>query len=206
MIGEVLTYSQFRKQLMHSDIMIQSNVQHKFKGKKSSREITTALFLLRCLEVGLSLSDLDLLTIGMVLDIWTEKGNDGEKYETQAEIREANQHDFDVFENEKSRQTVGLAGSFLFDACLNDVLYIAPAVKDTDDFDTSFVVINQIINSEIVYREKAHPHGGPWFPVYGCMSFGEKVKRADGFPNPVNLAFGIFRGELLESNIGIDGP
>jgi hypothetical protein len=33
----------------------------------------------------------------MVLDIWTEKGNDGEKYETQAEIREANQHDFDVF-------------------------------------------------------------------------------------------------------------
>ena len=50
------------------------------------------------------------------------------------------------FENEKSRQTVGLAGSFLFDACLNDVLYIAPAVKDTDDFDTSFVVINQIIN------------------------------------------------------------
>ena len=32
-IGEVLTYSQFRKQLMHSDIMIQSNVQHKFKGK-----------------------------------------------------------------------------------------------------------------------------------------------------------------------------
>ena len=96
-IGEVLTYSQFRKQLMHSDIMIQSNVQHKFKGKKSSREITTALFLLRCLEVGLSLSDLDLLTIGMVLDIWTEKGNDGEKYKTQAEIREANQHDFDVF-------------------------------------------------------------------------------------------------------------
>ena len=32
-IGEVLTYSQFRKQLLHSDIMIQSNVQHKFKGK-----------------------------------------------------------------------------------------------------------------------------------------------------------------------------
>ena len=113
MIGEVLTYSQFRKQLMHSDIMIQSNVQHKFKGKKSSREITTALFLLRCLEVGLSLSDLDLLTIGMVLDIWTEKGNDGEKYETQAEIK-GKQISMTLmsFENEKSRQTVGLAGSF----------------------------------------------------------------------------------------------
>ena len=67
------------------------------KTSKSNREITTALFLLRCLEVGLSLSDLDLLTIGMVLDIWTEKGNDGEKYKTLAVVREANQHDFDVF-------------------------------------------------------------------------------------------------------------
>ena len=42
--------------------------------------MTTPLFLLRCLEVGLSISDLDLLTIGTVLDIWTEKGNDSEKY------------------------------------------------------------------------------------------------------------------------------
>ena len=33
----------------------------------------------------------------MVLDIWTEKGNDGEKYERRAVVREANQHDFDVF-------------------------------------------------------------------------------------------------------------
>ena len=72
---------------------------YKEKGgeEASAMEITTALFLLRCLEVGLSLSDLDLLTIGMVLDIWTEKGNDGEKYETRAAVREANQHDFDVF-------------------------------------------------------------------------------------------------------------
>ena len=67
------------------------------KPQGSSREITTALFLRRCLEVGLFLSDLDLLTIGMVLDIWTEKGNDGEKYEARAIVREANQHDFDVF-------------------------------------------------------------------------------------------------------------
>ena len=59
--------------------------------------MTTALFLLRCVELGISIIDLDYLTIGLVLDIWTEKGNDGEKYETQAEIREANQHDFDVF-------------------------------------------------------------------------------------------------------------
>ena len=31
--GEVLTYSQFRKQLKHSDIMIQANAQHRFSGK-----------------------------------------------------------------------------------------------------------------------------------------------------------------------------
>ena len=31
--------------------------------------MTTALFLLRCLQIGLSLRDLDLLTIGMVNDV-----------------------------------------------------------------------------------------------------------------------------------------
>ena len=38
--------------------------------------MTTALFLLRCVEIGISIRDLDLLTIGLVLDMWTEKGND----------------------------------------------------------------------------------------------------------------------------------
>ena len=38
--------------------------------------MNTPLFLLRCLEIGLSIRDLDLLTVGMVLDLWTEKGND----------------------------------------------------------------------------------------------------------------------------------
>ena len=32
-VGEVLTYAQFRKQLMHSDVFLQHNVQHKFNGK-----------------------------------------------------------------------------------------------------------------------------------------------------------------------------
>ena len=62
---------------------------------ESSREITTPLFLLRCLEVGLSLTDLDLLTIGFVLDIWTEKANDGEDYGPA--VRTADQSDFDRF-------------------------------------------------------------------------------------------------------------
>ena len=42
--------------------------------------MTTALFLLRCVEIGISILDLDYLTIGLVLDIWTEKGNDDFDY------------------------------------------------------------------------------------------------------------------------------
>ncbi len=41
--------------------------------------------------------DLDLLTIGMVLDIWTEKGNDDFKYSEKSVVREAEQADFDKF-------------------------------------------------------------------------------------------------------------
>ena len=38
--------------------------------------MTTALFLLRAAQMGLSMSDLDLLTIGMVWDMMTEAAND----------------------------------------------------------------------------------------------------------------------------------
>lgn len=54
--------------------------------------MTTPLFLLRCTEIGISISDLDLLTIGLVLDMWTEKGNDGTTYQ-----KVATQEDFDKF-------------------------------------------------------------------------------------------------------------
>lgn len=54
--------------------------------------MTTPLFLLRCMEVGISVSDLELLTVGLVLDIWTEKMNDGVNYR-----RVATQEDFDKF-------------------------------------------------------------------------------------------------------------
>jgi hypothetical protein len=59
--------------------------------------MTTPLFLLRCLEAGISIRDLDLLTIGMVLDIWTEKGNDDYKYGEKDTVRNASQQDFDRF-------------------------------------------------------------------------------------------------------------
>lgn len=54
--------------------------------------MTTALFLLRCTEIGISILELDLLTIGMILDMWTEKANDSVKYD-----RLASQAEFDRF-------------------------------------------------------------------------------------------------------------
>ena len=42
--------------------------------------------------------DLDLLTIGMVLDIWTEKANDDvANSRKESTVREATQADFDNF-------------------------------------------------------------------------------------------------------------
>lgn len=38
--------------------------------------MTTALFMLRCVQVGLSIRDLDLLTIGMVNEMFIESQND----------------------------------------------------------------------------------------------------------------------------------
>ena len=54
--------------------------------------MTTPLFLLRCLQIGLSLRDLDLLTVGMVNDIFVENMNDDYDYKDVA-----TQEDFDKF-------------------------------------------------------------------------------------------------------------
>ena len=62
------------------------------KLRKSEREMTTPLFLLRCVQLGISIRDLDLLTIGMVNDMYAENSNDHCKYK---EI--ATQADFDHF-------------------------------------------------------------------------------------------------------------
>jgi hypothetical protein len=42
--------------------------------------MTTALFLLRCVQLGLSMQDLELLTIGMINDMYVESRNDDYKY------------------------------------------------------------------------------------------------------------------------------
>lgn len=38
--------------------------------------MTTPLFMLRCVQLGISIADLDLLTIGLVNDMFTERQND----------------------------------------------------------------------------------------------------------------------------------
>ena len=57
--------------------------------------MTTPLFLLRCVQLGISIRDLDFLTIGMVNDMYAESGNDEYKYKGYAQI--ATQSDFDAF-------------------------------------------------------------------------------------------------------------
>lgn len=54
--------------------------------------MNTPLFLLRALQTGLSMRDMDDLSIGLVLDIFTEKVNDSVKYPDKA-----GQEDFDKF-------------------------------------------------------------------------------------------------------------
>ena len=56
--------------------------------------MTTPLFLLRCVQLGISIRDLDLLSIGMVNDMYAESRND----ECQSEYSQlASQEDFDRF-------------------------------------------------------------------------------------------------------------
>lgn len=54
--------------------------------------MTTALFLLRAVQVGLHIADLEALEFGDVIDITTESANDNAEYR-----QVANQSDFDRF-------------------------------------------------------------------------------------------------------------
>ena len=54
--------------------------------------MTTPLFMLRCVQLGISIRDLDLLSIGMINDMFAESRNDECKYAILA-----TQEDFDRF-------------------------------------------------------------------------------------------------------------
>ena len=62
------------------------------KLRATEREMTTPLFLLRCTQLGLSMADLELLSIGLINDMYSESRNDDYNY---PEIE--NQDDFDRF-------------------------------------------------------------------------------------------------------------
>lgn len=55
--------------------------------------MTAALFMLRCVQIGLSVADLELLEIGTVFDMFTEATND----EWKGWCQKATQADFDRF-------------------------------------------------------------------------------------------------------------
>ena len=54
----------------------------------STRPFTTALFLLRCTRLGLSMADLDLLDMGMVIDMFVEQGNDDYDWPVKATAKD----------------------------------------------------------------------------------------------------------------------
>jgi hypothetical protein len=57
--------------------------------------MTTPLFLLRCVQLGISIRDLDLLTIGVVNDMYVESNNDQDADKHYHTL--ASQEDFDKF-------------------------------------------------------------------------------------------------------------
>lgn len=67
-----------------------TNLNTKKINRPTDRPMTTALFMLRCLQVGLSLEDLDKLEIGLVNDMFIEMANDHEQWNTLATQEDMN--------------------------------------------------------------------------------------------------------------------
>lgn len=63
----------------------QNHIKAKKRVAPRDREPNGAIFMLRCAELHLSIEDLDDMTMGMVYDMMTEKGNDHEKYPIKAQ-------------------------------------------------------------------------------------------------------------------------
>lgn len=69
-------------------------MSQKKKHGESDSEISTPLFLLRCLQIGIPMSELEYVTIGMVVDMYIEMQNERTE---ETEETEATQADFDSF-------------------------------------------------------------------------------------------------------------
>lgn len=60
------------------------HINRKKKERPIDREINTALFMLRAIQCGISIRDMELLSIGMINDIFTEMKNDEYDYPYRA--------------------------------------------------------------------------------------------------------------------------
>ena len=67
-------------------------IPKKKQTRESTRQMTTGLFMLRCKELGLSVSELEQIDYGLVMDMLIEQSNDEYKYPYKA-----TQKDFDKF-------------------------------------------------------------------------------------------------------------
>lgn len=66
-----------------------NDIETKKRARPIDREVNTALYLLRAVQCGISLKDLDLVSMGTVNDMLTESANDEYDYPqkaTQADI------------------------------------------------------------------------------------------------------------------------
>lgn len=73
-------------------IKYSNNCGNEKKVRTIDREMTTPLFLLRAVQLGISIRDLDFLTIGMINEMYIESQNDECDFDVLA-----NQEDFDKF-------------------------------------------------------------------------------------------------------------
>jgi len=62
--------------------------ESKKRVRPSARKESTALFLLRCIQLGLSMADLEELTVGMIYDIMIERKNDEYEWPEEATLEE----------------------------------------------------------------------------------------------------------------------
>lgn len=67
-------------------------IKEEKKTEQTVRELNTPMLILRAVQLGISISDMKYLTIGMVIDMLTESSNDQEEYD-----KIANQEDIDNF-------------------------------------------------------------------------------------------------------------
>ena len=64
--------------------VIKDDLEAKKKIKQTTRENTSAEFMLRCFQLGISYDALEHLPLGAVYDMYIEKANDKETYPVKA--------------------------------------------------------------------------------------------------------------------------